>query len=150
VAWQQFVGPLNARAAGPAYRLLASERCPAELLWKLRIAVRPEGEPEFEVDIEHYFRNRTPPNEGSTMTVLFDPADHSKVSVDPTSLVCAPRRRGWASRRKFPSMQARRSEAGPRSLAAGHPDRDVAEQAVAVDRNGAGTSILGYQRNLVV
>lgn len=31
VQWQQFVGPLNGRAAGPGYRLLESERSPEEL-----------------------------------------------------------------------------------------------------------------------
>jgi hypothetical protein len=31
VAWQQFVGPLNGRAAGPGYRLLESERRPEDL-----------------------------------------------------------------------------------------------------------------------
>lgn len=30
VAWQQYVGPLNGRAAGPGYRLLESERRPEE------------------------------------------------------------------------------------------------------------------------
>jgi hypothetical protein len=68
-------------------------------------------EPEFEVDIKRYFRNRTPPNEGSTMTVLFDPADHSKVSVDPTSLVCAPPPAGMGV---APEVQDAGSELGNR------------------------------------
>ena len=58
------------------------DRSERRYLWKLRLRLRPEGESEFEVDLKHYFHNWTPPNAGSTMAVLFDPNDHSKVSID--------------------------------------------------------------------
>jgi hypothetical protein len=66
------------------------DRSERRYLWKLKLRLRPEGESEFEVDLKHYFHDWSPPNAGSTMTVLFDPNDHSKVSIDIDSVVSVP------------------------------------------------------------
>jgi hypothetical protein len=58
--------------------------------WKVTLRVMPEGDEPFEVDLAVYFKTGQPPNEGSTLSVLFDPADHSKVSADVSSVVSAP------------------------------------------------------------
>jgi hypothetical protein len=57
--------------------------------WKVRLRVTPEGDEPFEVDLAVYFKIGQPPNEGSTMRVLFDPKDH-KTMIDMDTLVCAP------------------------------------------------------------
>ncbi len=67
-----------------------SNRAGRFYLWKLTLRVRPAGAAEFDIDLKHYFRQWAPPNPGSTMTVLFDPNDHSKVSIDLDSLVSVP------------------------------------------------------------
>ena len=66
------------------------DRSERRYLWKLRLRVRPEGETGFDIDLKHYFHVWAPPNEGSTMTVLFDPNDHSKLSIDIDSVVSVP------------------------------------------------------------
>lgn len=66
------------------------DRSERRYLWKLTLRLRPEGEPEFDVDLKHYFHDWTPPNAGSAMTVLFDPNDHSKVSIDIESVESVP------------------------------------------------------------
>jgi hypothetical protein len=62
---------------------------PTDRKWKVTLRVTPEGDDPFEVSLELYFKVSRPPNEGSTMTVLFDPKDH-KAMIDMDTLVSAP------------------------------------------------------------
>src|SRR5580698_3857171 len=77
--------------------------------WKVTLRVMPEGDEPFEVDLAMYFKTGQPPNEGSTLSVLFDPADHSKVSADVSSVVSAPAPAGTVDQA---SVAETRSEIG--------------------------------------
>jgi hypothetical protein len=57
--------------------------------WKLTLKVQPPGQPAFDVEMAEYFRPAAPPNEGSTMDVFFNSADHREVCIDLASLVSA-------------------------------------------------------------
>lgn len=57
--------------------------------WKLTIEVQPGGQAAFDADVSEYFPPGSPPNEGSTMSVLFDPKDHTQVCVEVGSVVSA-------------------------------------------------------------
>jgi hypothetical protein len=52
------------------------------IVWKLKLQVRPEGEPEFTADVKAEFPQLSSPAKGMTLNVLYDPDDHSKVVVD--------------------------------------------------------------------
>jgi Short C-terminal domain len=52
------------------------------LVWKLRLRVQPEGEPEFEVAIKEGWDQLSRPIVGMQVPVLYDPKDHGKVVVD--------------------------------------------------------------------
>jgi hypothetical protein len=49
---------------------------------KLRLQVTPEGESAFEASTSAQYSQFGIPSEGDTVTVLYDPGDHSKVVVD--------------------------------------------------------------------
>jgi hypothetical protein len=53
-----------------------------DVVWKVKLEVRPTGEPEFEAEIKQYFRETTTPLPGAKLEALFDPGDHSKVVID--------------------------------------------------------------------
>lgn len=53
-----------------------------EVVCKLRLQVTPEGEPAFDVTTSARYGQFGIPGEGDTVTVLYDPSDHSKVVVD--------------------------------------------------------------------
>ncbi|MCW2967206.1 MAG: hypothetical protein JWM71_978 [Solirubrobacteraceae bacterium] len=52
------------------------------VLWKLKVEVRPEGEQPFPADVKAYFPVGAQPAPGQILTVLYDPDDHSQVAVD--------------------------------------------------------------------
>ena len=52
---------------------------------KLKLRVEPEGEPPFETTVEQVFNDYHGPRipqEGWSVTVIYDPNDHSKVAID--------------------------------------------------------------------
>jgi hypothetical protein len=53
-----------------------------EIVWKLKLQVKPEGEPPFTADVKARFPQLGGPARGGTLSVLYDPQDHSKVVVD--------------------------------------------------------------------
>jgi hypothetical protein len=53
-----------------------------EVVWSLRLRVYPEGEPPFETGVKARFPQLSAPRRGSSVAVLYDPADHSRVVVD--------------------------------------------------------------------
>ena len=53
-----------------------------EVLWKLKLEVRPEGEQPFPAEIEARFSQFSTPAKGLVLSVLYDPDDHSKILVD--------------------------------------------------------------------
>jgi hypothetical protein len=53
-----------------------------EVVWKLKLEVRPEGEQPFPAEIEARFPQYGGPRKGLVLGVLYDPGDHSKVVVD--------------------------------------------------------------------
>jgi hypothetical protein len=53
-------------------------------VWKLKLRVRPTGEPSFDADVRHRYAAGEDPTIGSKLTVLYDPADHSALCVDGT------------------------------------------------------------------
>lgn len=73
----------------PTTWTMGSGQMATDRKWKLTLRVTPEGDEPFEVDLAVYFKIGRPPNEGSTMTVLFDPKDH-KTMIDMDTLVSAP------------------------------------------------------------
>jgi hypothetical protein len=50
---------------------------------KTRLRIRPEGEPEFEVETKVRYARHNDPDEGDEIEVLYDPADHELVMVAP-------------------------------------------------------------------
>jgi len=50
--------------------------------WKLTVRITPPGAPSFDADVDGNFPQMGGPIEGSTVSVLYDPDDHSKVVVD--------------------------------------------------------------------
>ena len=53
-----------------------------EIVYKLRLRVRPEGEAPFEVALKARFPQFSAPRRGASIGVIYDPADHSKVVID--------------------------------------------------------------------
>jgi hypothetical protein len=53
-----------------------------QVVCKLRLQVTPDGEPAFEASTSGRFSQFDIPTQGSTVSVIYDPADHSKVVVD--------------------------------------------------------------------
>jgi hypothetical protein len=52
---------------------------------KLKLRVEPDGEPPFETTVEQVFNDAHGPHipqEGWSVTVIYDPNDHSKVAID--------------------------------------------------------------------
>jgi hypothetical protein len=50
--------------------------------WKLTVRVQPHGGATFDVDIDALFSQMDGPTVGSSVPVLYDPEDHSKVVID--------------------------------------------------------------------
>jgi Short C-terminal domain len=66
-------------SGGDAAQQVAS----AHVNWKVKLRVTPEGEEPFEVEVkEGYGEMGMGPQIGSTVPVLYDPSDHSKVVID--------------------------------------------------------------------
>lgn len=53
-----------------------------KIVWKLKLRVQPEGEPDFEVDIKDGWDQFGSPRVGTRVPVLYDPDNHSKVVLD--------------------------------------------------------------------
>jgi hypothetical protein len=53
-----------------------------QLVWKLKLRVKPADEPPFETETKTRFPQLAGPHPGATLNVLYDPDDHSKVVVD--------------------------------------------------------------------
>jgi hypothetical protein len=53
-----------------------------EVVWKLKLQVKPEDEREFTADVKARFAQFGGPRPGASVTVLYDPSDHSKLVVD--------------------------------------------------------------------
>jgi len=53
-----------------------------DVVWKVKLVVRPAEQPEFEAEIKQYFRETTTPLPGAKFEALYDPGDHSKVGID--------------------------------------------------------------------
>jgi putative oligomerization/nucleic acid binding protein len=60
-----------------------------EVVWKLDVKVKPEGAEPFDAHVEARLPQYTALTAGSTVPVLFDPDDHSKVALDMSP-------QGWA------------------------------------------------------
>src|SRR5579859_232843 len=60
-----------------------------EVLWKLDVKVKPDGAEPFDAHVEAKLPQYTALMVGSTVPVLFDPADHSNVTLDMSP-------QGWA------------------------------------------------------
>ena len=60
----------------------AQEVASAHINWKLKLSVTPDGEPAFDAEVkEGYGEMGLGPAIGSTVNVLYDPNDHSKVVI---------------------------------------------------------------------
>jgi hypothetical protein len=108
------------------------DRSERRYLWKLKLRLQPDGEPEFEVDLKHYFHDWSPPNPGSTMAVLFDPDDHSKLVIDIDSVVSAP---AAASQIENASLEATEAQQGAEA------------ELAAEGQISAGPALLGGWKN---
>jgi hypothetical protein len=53
-----------------------------EVVWKLDVKVKPEGAEPFDANVEARLPQYTVLRAGTTVPVLFDPDDHSKVTLD--------------------------------------------------------------------
>jgi hypothetical protein len=51
-------------------------------VWKLKLRIKPEGEPEFEADVKQRYGQLSRPMVGSSVVVPYDPDDHTKVAID--------------------------------------------------------------------
>jgi Short C-terminal domain len=61
----------------------AEQVATAHVNWKLKLHVTPDGEAAFDAEVkEGYAQMGMGPTVGSTINVLYDPNDHSKVVVD--------------------------------------------------------------------
>jgi hypothetical protein len=69
-------------AAGQGVLAAAAGDPSSRRAWKLRLRVKPEGEPEFEVAIKDTFDPLNAPTVGADVRVLYDPKHHSKVVLD--------------------------------------------------------------------
>jgi putative oligomerization/nucleic acid binding protein len=52
------------------------------IVWRLKLRVRPAAGAEFTVDIREKFPQLSTPGPGMTLAVLYDPNDHSKVTIN--------------------------------------------------------------------
>jgi putative oligomerization/nucleic acid binding protein len=52
------------------------------IVWKLKLQVKPATGAEFTADIREKFPQLSTPSPGMTLAVLYDPNDHSKVTVN--------------------------------------------------------------------
>jgi hypothetical protein len=88
---------------------------------KLRLRVEPDGQPAFETSVQASFPGRFP-LEGSKVQVLFDPDDHSKLTVDAPQEVDAPQAMASAESRAKVLLEQRSAnlEAPGPSAAAPH------------------------------
>src|SRR5271157_1529403 len=53
--------------------------------WKLKLRVTPDGDVPFDAAFKAPFPQLSGPSVGETLTVLYDPSDHSKIAVDHSS-----------------------------------------------------------------
>ena len=60
-----------------------------EVVWKLDLRVKPEGSEPFDARVKARFPQYGGPRAGTTVPVLFDPGDHSKIVLDSSP-------EGWA------------------------------------------------------
>jgi DNA-binding protein YbaB len=56
-----------------------------EVVLKTRLKVQPEDEPEFEVTQRFRYPQLAIPSAGSVLPVIYDPEDHDKVMIDPST-----------------------------------------------------------------
>ncbi len=50
--------------------------------WKMTVRVQPDDEPEFEAQVQDHFQAGSGFVPGMTLSVLYDPRDHSKIVFD--------------------------------------------------------------------
>jgi hypothetical protein len=86
-----------------------------DVRWKLKLRVAGE----WDVDVADFFPVATPPNEGSTLKVLYDPADRSKVCAVRDSVVPAPAPPSATPPRGLRETQLARAREGQANLYAG-------------------------------
>jgi hypothetical protein len=77
-----------------------------EVLWKLDVKVKPEGAEPFDAHVEARLPQYTMLRAGTSVPVLFDPADHSKVALDMSP-------QGWADAAIASATAANPAMAGP-------------------------------------
>jgi hypothetical protein len=70
-----------------------------EVVWKLDVQVKPEGTEPFDAHVEARLPQYTGLRAGTTVPVLFDPEDHSKVTLDMSP-------QGWADASIATAVQA--------------------------------------------
>jgi hypothetical protein len=51
-------------------------------MWKVKLRVMPDGAEQFDIDIEQAWPQLSAPRVGQTVPVLYDPDDHSRVTID--------------------------------------------------------------------
>jgi hypothetical protein len=115
--------------------------------WKVTLRVMPEGDEPFEVDLAMYFKTGQPPNEGSTLSVLFDPADHSKVSADVSSVVSAPAPAGTVDQASVAETRSEIGQMNPASATSlwklSKMGKQLKELNLAQAREGEGSAFAG-------
>ena len=77
-----------------------------EVVWKLDVKVKPEGAEPFEAHVEARLSQYTLLRVGTTVPVLFDPGDHSKVALDMSP-------QGWTDAAIASATAANPAMAGP-------------------------------------
>lgn len=88
-----------------------------EVVWKLDVKVKPEGAEPFDAHVEAQLPQYTTLMVGSTVPVLFDPGDHSKVTLDMSP-------QGWVD------ASAAQVEALTGNAALGAPIKEMMEAAL--------------------
>ena len=88
-----------------------------EVAWKLDVKVKPEGADPFDAQVEAKLPQYTALMVGTTVPVLFDPDDHSKVTLDMSP-------QGWAD------VSAAQVEALTGSSALAGPIKEMMEAAM--------------------
>ncbi len=52
------------------------------IIWKLKLAVQPDGQPPFMTQLEQRYGQFENPSPGDALIVFYDPSDPSKVAID--------------------------------------------------------------------
>lgn len=116
---------------------------------KLRLRVEPQGEPTFEATVHQEFNNQRGwhiPQEGYSVTVIYDPSDHSKLLIDIDKMPVAPgidrdeavaRHEKVMARVKDPAARRQQIEEMKGQAAAGAPGAAAIQEMIAKATAGA-------------